>query len=236
MHSGWYSVTDEAFYTKTQIQTHPDGTITALETGSPVEWTSEDNYCFRLSKFRTQLLGYYRQYPTAIVPRKYHTEVVAGLERGLEDISISRPRTRLSWGVEVPGDPDQTIYVWFDALINYLTVTGFPWAEKDSSAPASVSEETEVPSEVEDVIANLEESGSLTTEMNLPEVESAVEESKELESITSDIDNLEPDSAAIGESESNARTEYSHLKRQPKEKPTVWPPDVHFIGKDIIRY
>jgi tRNA synthetases class I (M) len=140
----------------------------------------------------------------------------------------------------VPGDAEQTIYVWFDALINYLTVTGFPWTENESSA-MSVSEETEasegstsISSEAE-VVESLEEITSLMSEMDLPEAESAVEESEELESTSSEIDSL-PSEPAVDESQPEIRTESSHLNRQPKGTPTLWPADVHFIGKDIIRY
>lgn len=184
------------------------------------------------------LLEYYRQYPAAIVPRKYHTEVVAALERGLEDISISRPKARLSWGVGVPGDEEQTIYVWFDALINYLTVTGFPWTRKESSATSeeteAAEESTSISSEAE-AVADLEEIASLTSEMDMPEAESAVEESEELESMSSEVDSLQSE-PVLQESEPETRTESFHPNQQPKEKRNLWPVDVHFIGKDIIRY
>jgi methionyl-tRNA synthetase len=159
----------------------------------------------------------------------------------LEDISISRPRARLSWGVEVPGDPEQTIYVWFDALVNYLTVTAFPWPEKDIGATPSPTEEAEgseenasISSEAEDAIANSEEYNSLTSEMDLSEAESAVEEPKGRESTSSEIESVEP-KPPVEESEPEPSTEYSHLKPQPEGKPSMWPADVHFIGKDIIR-
>jgi len=101
-----------------------------------VEWTAEENYCFKLSHFQDQLRQHYEKYPKAIVPKTYYLDVMNALKEPLEDISISRPRTRLSWGIEVPGDSEQTIYVWFDALVNYLTVTGYP-------SPESVPEQNE---------------------------------------------------------------------------------------------
>lgn len=105
-----------------------------------MEWTSENNYCFRLSDFQDTLKEYYLQNPTSVVPKAHYLDVLNALESGLEDISISRPRSRLSWGIEVPGDPEQTIYVWFDALVNYLTVTGYPWTE-NGGKPSFETEE-----------------------------------------------------------------------------------------------
>lgn len=132
-HEGWYSVTDECFYKPSQIEDRQDPTGASIkvaqETGSTVEWTSEVNYCFKLSHFQNQLKAYYEMFPKAIVPKTYYNDVMNALREPLEDISISRPRSRLSWGIEVPGDSEQTIYVWFDALVNYLTVTGFPSTE-----------------------------------------------------------------------------------------------------------
>ena len=186
-HSGWYSITDEAFYTQSQVQTNSEGITTAIETGSAVEWTSEENYCFRLSQFRDKLLKYYQDFPTTIVPRKYHTEVVSALERGLEDISISRPRGRLTWGIEVPGDPEQTIYVWFDALVNYLTVTGFPWPRM---AAADQMAETGVKDDLTDEATT----SSISAENEVSDVnssmspESEAEERKSLESTCVETD------------------------------------------------
>ena len=135
-HEGWYSVTDECFYKPSQIEDRQDATGASIkvskETGSTVEWTSEVNYCFKLSHFRDQLKAFYEMFPKAIVPKTYYNDVLNALSEPLEDISISRPRSRLSWGIEVPGDSEQTIYVWFDALVNYLTVTGYPSAELSS--------------------------------------------------------------------------------------------------------
>jgi methionyl-tRNA synthetase len=135
-YEGWYSITDECFYKPSQVTDAPTDSIKpdetgkfSIETGSSVEWTSEENYCFRLSKFQEQLKAHYEKYTEAIVPNTYYLDVLKAVSEPLEDISVSRPRSRLSWGIEVPGDPEQTIYVWFDALINYLTVTGYPWKD-----------------------------------------------------------------------------------------------------------
>jgi methionyl-tRNA synthetase len=105
-----------------------------------VEWTSEENYCFALSKFQDDLRNHYVVNPGTIVPKTYYRDVLKVLYEPLEDISISRPKSRLSWGIEVPGDPEQTIYVWFDALVNYLTVTGYPWLNKSEQKAPSIKE------------------------------------------------------------------------------------------------
>lgn len=86
----------------------------------------EDNYMFRLSDFRTELLHWLRSNPKVIQPVKFHDLVLQWLEDDIPDLSVSRQKSRLQWGVPVPGDPEQTIYVWLDALVNYLTVVGYP--------------------------------------------------------------------------------------------------------------
>ncbi|XP_041483391.1 methionine--tRNA ligase, mitochondrial-like [Lytechinus variegatus] len=98
----------------------------SLESGNVVEWTSETNYMFRLSAFRDKLLRWLDLNPTAVQPAKFHAIVRHWLEEGLQDLSVSRQRDRLGWGVQVPDDPSQSIYVWLDALVNYLTVSGYP--------------------------------------------------------------------------------------------------------------
>lgn len=91
-----------------------------------VEWMKEENYMFRLSAFRTQLLDWLRGNPRAIQPERFHQAVLQWLQEDLPDLSVSRQRSRLQWGIPVPGDAEQTIYVWLDALVNYLTVAGYP--------------------------------------------------------------------------------------------------------------
>lgn len=132
-HEGWYAISDECFYTASQVHdvpspTEPGATVkTSIETGSAVEWTSEENYKFRLSAFRERLINWLETNPTAISPPKYAAGLLAGLRaEPLDDLSISRPASRLAWGVPVPGDASHTVYVWFDALVNYLTVLGYP--------------------------------------------------------------------------------------------------------------
>ncbi|EGO28063.1 hypothetical protein SERLADRAFT_462513 [Serpula lacrymans var. lacrymans S7.9] len=130
-YEGWYSVSDECFYTDTQVtkSSIPGGDVmVSIETGSVVEWSAEENYKFRLSAFRDSLLAHYVANKDAIFPPSYHARIIDSLSsEPLEDLSISRPRSRLSWGIPVPGDPGHTIYVWFDALTVYLTGLGYPW-------------------------------------------------------------------------------------------------------------
>lgn len=97
-----------------------------LATVLQVEWMKEENYMFRLSAFQSQLLDWLRGNPQAIQPERFHQAVLKWLQEDLPDLSVSRQRSRLQWGIPVPGDDEQTIYVWLDALVNYLTVAGYP--------------------------------------------------------------------------------------------------------------
>lgn len=120
---GWYSVRDEAFFDESELTLGPDGTRIA-PTGAPVEWVEEESYFFKLSAYRDRLLSLYRERPDFVTPEKYLNEIVAFVERGLTDLSISR--SSFTWGIPVPGDPRHVMYVWVDALANYITATGFP--------------------------------------------------------------------------------------------------------------
>ena len=130
-HEGWYSVSDETFYPSGQVHKVLDPStgltkIVSVETAKEVEWTSESNYHFRLSAFQQPLLKHYESNPGAIVPKQRMSFIMDEIRAGLKDLSVSRPSSRLTWGVQVPGDKSQTIYVWLDALFNYLTMTGYP--------------------------------------------------------------------------------------------------------------
>ena len=120
---GWYSVRDEAFFDEAELTPGPDGTRRAPG-GAPVEWVEEESYYFRLSAYGARLLAHYEAHPDFIVPAKVRNEVVAFCERGLKDLSISR--STFDWGIPVPDDPAHVMYVWVDALTNYLTGTGWP--------------------------------------------------------------------------------------------------------------
>ncbi len=132
-HEGWYCVSDETYYPESTIEKRLDPFtgrtfMASQETGKEVEWTSEKNYHFRLSAFRDQLLEFYKANPEFVVPASRMADVVRWVSEDLEDLSISRPVERLTWGIPVPDDESQTIYVWLDALVNYITKAGYPWA------------------------------------------------------------------------------------------------------------
>ncbi|BBY65083.1 methionine--tRNA ligase [Mycolicibacterium helvum] len=129
-YSGWYSVRDERFYTEDELETRVDGKKYSLETGTPVTWTEEQTYFFRLSAYTDRLLAHYDAHPEFIAPDVRRNEVVSFVSGGLRDLSISR--TTFDWGVPVPNHPDHVMYVWVDALTNYLTGAGFP--DTDSEA------------------------------------------------------------------------------------------------------
>lgn len=121
-YAGWYSVRDEAYYDEAELTDGPDGK--RAPTGTPVQWVEEASYFFRLSRYAERLLALYESRPDFITPAQYRNEIVAFVKRGLADLSISR--TTFSWGVPVPGDPAHVMYVWVDALTNYITAAGFP--------------------------------------------------------------------------------------------------------------
>lgn len=129
-HSGWYCVSDETFYPESQVEkAAPDSEVMiSKQTGKTVEWTTEENYFFALSKFQKRLLEFYKQNTDFIYPPARQTYVELEVASGLDDLSISRPSSRCSWGISVPGDESQVMYVWLDALTNYLTSAGFPWS------------------------------------------------------------------------------------------------------------
>jgi methionyl-tRNA synthetase len=122
-YSGWYSVRDEGYFVDSELTDGPGGTKLA-PSGAPVEWVEEESYFFRLSKYSDKLLAHYEANPEFVTPETYRNEIVAFVKRGLADLSISR--ATLKWGVPVPGDPKHVMYVWVDALTNYITATGFP--------------------------------------------------------------------------------------------------------------
>ncbi|MFZ4746773.1 MAG: methionine--tRNA ligase [Sphingomonas sp.] len=122
-YEGWYSVRDEAFYEEKEL-TDGDGGIRLSPQGTPVEWTVEESWFFKLSKYEKPLLDLYAERPDFIRPDSRRNEVTRFVEGGLRDLSISR--TSFDWGVKVPGSPDHVMYVWVDALTNYLTGLGYP--------------------------------------------------------------------------------------------------------------
>ncbi|MEM6383565.1 MAG: methionine--tRNA ligase [Pseudomonadota bacterium] len=122
-YAGWYSIRDEAYYGEDETQLTESGERLGPQ-GTPVEWVEEDSYFFKLSEFGDRLLAHYAANPEFIGPDERRNEVVRFVETGLKDLSISR--TTFDWGVKVPGDERHVMYVWVDALTNYITALGFP--------------------------------------------------------------------------------------------------------------
>ena len=127
-YEGWYAVRDEAFYDEDELTTRPDGSKVA-PSGAPVEWVVEPSYFFRLSAWQDRLLAFYDANPDFIAPNSRRNEVTSFVKSGLRDLSVSR--TSFKWGIPVPGDPAHVMYVWMDALTNYITAAGFP--DEDSA-------------------------------------------------------------------------------------------------------
>ena len=122
-YEGWYSVRDEAYYEPDELTSAEDGSKLSPQ-GTPVEWTVEESWFFRLSKYQQPLLDHYAANPDFIMPETRRNEVVRFVEGGLKDLSISR--TSFDWGVPVPGSNNHVMYVWLDALTNYITGLGYP--------------------------------------------------------------------------------------------------------------
>jgi methionyl-tRNA synthetase len=127
-YSGWYCTTDETFVPESQVKSKlVDGqTIYNDQNENIVLWSSEENYMFRMSQFEDQVKSWLQR-EKPVIPEKFNDIILRTMEQSrLGDISVSRPKSRLDWGIEVPGDPNHTIYVWLDALTSYLTVAGYP--------------------------------------------------------------------------------------------------------------
>ena len=137
-YSGWYSVSDEAFYGNDEIE-DVDGKKIAISSKSAVEWVDEESYFFKLSKWQKPLLDFYKKNPDFIAPESRKNEVISFVKGGLKDLSVSRKT--FSWGIGVPNNKDHVIYVWLDALTNYISALNFP--DKDDKLfkdfwPASI--------------------------------------------------------------------------------------------------
>ncbi|XP_048369654.1 methionine--tRNA ligase, mitochondrial [Sphaerodactylus townsendi] len=134
-YEGWYCTAEESFLAASQVTECPDAQghrhTVSLESGHQVHWTKEENYMFKLSEFQEPLLRWLQGSRLTITPEPFYQQVLQWLKQDLPDLSVSRDRNRLQWGIPVPGDATQTIYVWVDALVNYLTVVGYPDAYHD---------------------------------------------------------------------------------------------------------
>jgi len=122
-YSGWYSVRDEAYFAENETVVSGDG-VRRGPTGTPVEWVEEESYFFKLSAYQDRLLALYEASPDFIGPDERRNEILSFVKSGLRDLSVSR--TTFDWGIQVPGAPKHVMYVWVDALTNYITATGFP--------------------------------------------------------------------------------------------------------------
>jgi methionyl-tRNA synthetase len=122
-YAGWYSVRDEAYYDAEETTVGADDVRLGPQ-GTPVEWVEEESYFFKLSAYQDKLLDLYARVPDFVLPKERLNEVASFVRRGLQDLSVSR--TTFDWGVPVPGDPKHVMYVWVDALTNYITAVGYP--------------------------------------------------------------------------------------------------------------
>jgi methionyl-tRNA synthetase len=128
-YAGWYAVRDEAFYQEDELEARPDGKKVAKASGAEVAWVEEPSYFFQLSEWQQPLLDHYAKHPDFIGPDSRRNEVISFVKSGLKDLSVSR--TTFKWGVPVPDDTDHIMYVWLDALVNYITAVGFPDTQQE---------------------------------------------------------------------------------------------------------
>jgi len=126
-YAGWYSVRDEAYYAADETHVNEHKVRLASKTGTPVEWVEEESYFFRLSAYQQELLDLYSRHPDYVLPKERLNEVASFVKGGLQDLSVSR--TTFDWGIRVPGNDKHIMYVWVDALTNYITAAGFPDTE-----------------------------------------------------------------------------------------------------------
>ncbi|XP_055587852.1 methionine--tRNA ligase, mitochondrial [Uranotaenia lowii] len=137
-YSGWYCIPDETFLTESQLKENERGEKVSIESGHRVEWTQETNFMFKLSKYHDDVHHWVKSCESRIQPTKFQKILLDYLEEPFPDISISRPKSRVPWGIDVPSDASQTVYVWLDALVNYLTVVGYPNADFIRSWPPTL--------------------------------------------------------------------------------------------------
>lgn len=128
-YAGWYAIRDEAFYAEDELTTGPNDKKIA-PSGAECEWVEEPSYFFKLSDWGDKLLAFYDERPDFILPHSRRNEVISFVKSGMRDLSVSR--TAMKWGVPVPNDPAHVMYVWLDALTNYMTAVGYPDAQSES--------------------------------------------------------------------------------------------------------
>ncbi len=130
-YEGWYSVREEAYFTEDELQKGDDGNF-YTENNTPVKWVEEESYFFKLSAYTDKLLKYFDENPNFIQPESRRNEVISFVKGGLRDLSVSRHKDRLKWGIPVPDDDDHVMYVWLDALTNYITAAGYPDTQSEA--------------------------------------------------------------------------------------------------------
>ena len=135
-YKGWYSVSDEAYFNDDEIKVDDKTKKKIAPSGNEVQWVEEESYFFKLSKWQNIILDYYKKNPDFIGPETRRNEIISFVKRGLNDLSISR--TTFSWGIEVPNDKKHVMYVWLDALINYLSAIGYPDKKYKKFWPANI--------------------------------------------------------------------------------------------------
>ncbi len=131
-YEGWYSVREEGYFTEDELTKDPKTGQMITPNGTEVEWVEESSYFFKLSEYTDKLLELYEAHPEFIEPSSRRNEIISFVKGGLKDLSVSRDKKRLSWGIPVPDDDNHVMYVWLDALTNYITAVGYPDTEKKS--------------------------------------------------------------------------------------------------------
>ncbi len=131
-YEGWYSIREEGYFTEDELTKDLKTGKFISPNGTPVEWVEEESYFFRLSAYGEELLEYFKENPNFIQPQSRMNEVKSFVEGGLRDLSISRHKSRLDWGIPVPDDENHVMYVWLDALTNYITALGYPDIDGDT--------------------------------------------------------------------------------------------------------
>lgn len=130
-YEGWYSVREEAYFTEDELTKVPGSNERLTPHGTEAVWVEEESYFFKLSNYTDKLLAYYEENPDFIQPESRRNEIVSFVKQGLKDLSISRHKDRLQWGIPVPTDENHVMYVWLDALTNYITALGYPDMQAD---------------------------------------------------------------------------------------------------------
>ncbi len=131
-YEGWYSVREEGYFTEDELTVVPGSEERLTPNGTEARWVEEESYFFKLSNYTDPLLKFYEENPDFIQPEARRNEIISFVKQGLKDLSISRHKDRLSWGIPVPGDDNHVMYVWLDALTNYITAAGYPDQDSES--------------------------------------------------------------------------------------------------------